>query len=74
MGISPDLTEGWENERERQLLDGYIYSDSDLTAWKLVVPNVYILNFMTIPSSLIFLWPMLVLVVKVRLPRLEEKP
>ena len=60
--------------REKQLLDGYIYPDSDFTEWKLVVPNVFISNFMTIPSSLIFLRPLLVLDVKVRLPRLKEKP
>ena len=57
---------------EKLLLDGYIYPDSDFTEWKLVVPNVCILNFMTIPSSVNFLRPMLVLAVKVRLPRLKE--
>ena len=65
MGISPDLTGGGGGGSEKQLLDGYIYPDSDFTEWKLVVPNVCILNFMTIPSSVNFLRPMLVLAVKV---------
>ena len=64
---------GWGGS-EKQLLDGYIYPDSDFTEWKLVVPNIYISNFMTIPSSVNFLRPMLVLAVKVMLPRLKEKP
>ena len=51
--------------RENQLLDGYRYPDSDFTDWKLVVSNVCISNFMTIPSSLNFLRPILVLAVKV---------
>ena len=58
---------------EKQLLDGYIYPDSDFTEWKLLVPTVCILKFMTIPSSLNFLRPMLVLAVKVRLPKLKEE-
>ena len=66
MGISPDLTGGWEEDgREKLLLNGYIYPDSDFTEWKLVVSNVCISNFMTIPSSLNFLRPILVLAVKV---------
>ena len=60
-----------EGGRE-ELLDRYIYPDSDITEWKLVVPNICILNFMTIHSSLNFLRPILVLAVKVRLPRLNE--
>ena len=39
------------------LLDGYIYPDSNYTEWKLVVQNVCILNFMTIPTPVIFLRP-----------------
>ena len=50
---------------KNQLLDGYRYPDSDFTEWKLVVSNVCISNFMTIPSSLNFLRPILVLAVKV---------
>ena len=50
-------------EEKKQLPDGYRYPDSDFTEWKLVVPNVCILNL---------LQPMLVLAVKVRLPRLKE--
>ena len=39
-----DLTGGWWGwaGSEKELLDGYIYPDSDFTEWKLVVPNVYI--------------------------------
>ena len=73
MGYSPVLTGGWGGSKN-QLLDGYRYPDSDFTEWKLVVPNVCISNFMTIPSSVNFLRPILVLAVKVRLPRLKEKP
>ena len=66
MGIFPELSAGgWWGGSEKLLLDGYIYPDSDFTEWKLVVPNVCILNFMTIPSSVNFLRPMLVLAVKV---------
>ena len=65
MGISPDLTGGWWGGREKQLLDGYIYPNSDFTEWKLVVPNVCISNFKTIPSSVNFLRTMLILAVKV---------
>ena len=69
MGNSPDLTGGWARVgwagSKNQLLDGYRYPDSDFTEWKLVVPNICILNFMTIPSSVNFLRPMLVLAVKV---------
>ena len=43
--------------RENQLLDGYIYVNSDFTIWKLLVPNVCISNFMTIPSSVNVLRP-----------------
>ena len=56
------------------LLDGNIYSDSICTELKLVVPNVCISNFMTIPSMVNFLRPILVLAVKARLSRLKEKP
>ena len=63
---------GRERGSEKLLQDGYIYPNSDITEWKLVVPNVCISNFMTIPSSMNFLRPMLVLAVKVRLPRLKE--
>ena len=63
-----------EEGSKNQLLDGYRYPDSDFTEWKLVVSNVCISNFMTIPSLLNFLRPMIVLAVKVRLPRLKEKP
>ena len=73
MGIFAEVPEGWwMGGSEKQLLDGYIYPDSDFTEWKLVVPNVCISNFMTIPSSVNFLRPMLVLAVKVRLPRLKK--
>merc|ERR1739842_109522 len=51
---------------KNQLLDGSRYPDSDFTEWKLVVLNVCISNFMTIPSSLNFLRPILVLAVKVQ--------
>merc|ERR1712055_600617 len=51
--------------RENQLLDGYIYLNSNFTEWKLIVPNVCISNFMTIPSLVNFLQPILVLAVKV---------
>ena len=47
---------GWPGS-EKQLLDGYIYPDSDFTEWKLVVPK--------------FEFPdptFIVLAVKVRLP------
>merc|ERR1712055_908660 len=54
-----------EGGRENQLLDGYIYLNSDFTEWKLIVPNICISNFMTIPSSVNFLQPILVLAVKV---------
>ena len=56
---------GWAGGSKNQLLDGYRYPDSDFTEWKLVVSNVCISNFMTIPSSLNFLRPILVLAVKV---------
>ena len=46
---------------EKILLDGYIYTDSDFTKWKLVVPNICILNLMTIPSLVNFLQPILIL-------------
>ena len=62
-GFLQTLKEG-EDGRDKQLLEGYIYPDSDLTEWKLVVPNVWISNFMTIPSSVNFLRPMLVSAVK----------
>ena len=45
---------GWHDEL---LLDGYIYPDSNCTEWKLVVPNVCISNFMTIPTPVIFQRP-----------------
>ena len=51
MGISPDLTvqeSGEEDGSEKQLLDRYIYPDSDFTEWKLVVPNVCISNFILV--------------------------
>ena len=47
----------------KKLLDGYIYPDSDFTEWKLAMPNVCISNFMTVLSSVNFLWPILVLAV-----------
>ena len=53
MGYSPVLTGGWGGSKN-QLLDGYRYPHSDFTEWKLVVPNVCISNFMTIPSSVYF--------------------
>ena len=67
MGIFPELSAGgwWGGGSEKLLLDGYIYPNSDFTEWKLVVLNICILNFMTIPSSVTFLRPMLVLAVKV---------
>ena len=42
-GFLQTLQEG--DGSEKQLLDGYMYPDSDLTEWKLVVTNVCILNF-----------------------------
>ena len=36
------------------LLDGNNYQDSNYTEWKLVMSNVSILNFMTIPTPVIF--------------------
>merc|ERR1712055_282020 len=54
-----------EGGSKNQLLDGYRYPNSDFTGWKLVVSNVCISNFITIPSSLNFLRPILVLAVKV---------
>ena len=44
---------GWGGSK-KQLLDGSIYSNSNVAEWKLVVPNVCISNFMTIPSSVNF--------------------
>ena len=55
---------GWGGSK-KQLLDSYRYPDSDFSEWKLVVPNVSISNFMTIPSSVKFLQPILVLAVEV---------
>ena len=45
--------------------DRYNCTDSDFTEYRLVVPNIFILNFMTIPSSVNFLRLMLVLAIKV---------
>ena len=61
MGIFPEMSRRWYDESEKILLDGYIYPNSDFTECKLVMPIVYISNFMTVPSSVKFLRPILVL-------------
>ena len=41
--------------RDELLRDGNRYLDSDYTEWKLVMSNVSISNFLTIPTPVIFL-------------------
>ena len=48
--------EGGGGGRNELLLDGNNYQDSNYTEWKLVMSNMAISNFETIPTPVIFLW------------------